>query len=350
VGVVSLHATAPPGNGMHMAWPPGWRPVVAHVQTYVPYVLMQTEAIANPLDNLRRYLLHEGRNELNATSELASQLKSMLAKLLATDDPPGQVRPWLRKWLPMLERDTTVLASDLAPGLNQLERMLPEIAERVDKLLDVERAENLALLGRLIERQRNISTLGLKFESGQNIHHASWIPLRETLDKALTSFDRDFKAQRVWWSIDQVNERLQLLTQDRLWSWVIGDLVHNIAKYANTNSGVQVSLVSVNSADGRRDGYRLRFENESVFDPELDKADRLILHGVQGSAGKPERQRKLSTSKISRVGAGIGLWGADQLATALGLKLVIEIRQQTRDPTLARYHFDLMIPQDMLRR
>src|SRR5262245_64977852 len=136
---------------------------------------MQTEAIANPLDDLRRYLLHEGRNELNATSEQAGQLKRHLQQLIAVDAPVGTVRPWLRRWLPQIEKNPHLPAGDLLRELTQLDRSLEEVADKVDKLMTVERGENMAMLGRLIERQRDISSLGFDFDSGERVHDMRWV-------------------------------------------------------------------------------------------------------------------------------------------------------------------------------
>lgn len=359
VGVVTLHSRPQSGNGEHLAWPPGWRPVVAHVQTYLPYVLMQTETIANPLDNLRRYLLHEGRNELNKVTVLAGDLKALLTRLIAPDEPQGHVRPWLRQVLPDLERrhlaqsaggDSTWLRS-LIQELGQTERLITDMADRVDRLLDVQYAENLAILGRMIEHQRDISSLGLGARSEHVSHRTKWISVRQSLQDEFSAYWKDLRLQGIYWSVDKIPENFRLLTQERIWSWVTGDLVHNIAKYAAPNSAAQVTFESITVPDGGRMHY-LRFINESIYDPELDQSVRLVQIEVQGSAGK-NPYRRLPAAKVSRQGMGIGLWGVDQLAVVLGLRLKIDIKPLSpfRDGTpRALYSFNLEIPPHLIRR
>lgn len=344
VGIVGLFALAMPGDSRPL-WPPGWRPVVAHMQTYLPYVFMQTEAIANPLDDLRRYLLHEGRNELNATSEQAGQLKRSLLELVTVDPPVGMVRPWLRKWRPLVEKNPFMNAGDLLPGLQQLDKSIADVAEKVEKLMSVERAENMAMLGRLIERQREISGLGLDFNRGERVHDMRWLPLRAGLHDLLSSYAADLKKQRVWWSVDQVPESVELLTQPRMWHWLLGDLVHNLVKYANPDSGAEVHLDIPHNRD---QPCRLRLRNESSYDAALDLKERLVLHGVQGSAGLARRTHIPIQTKVSRLGMGIGLWGVNLLAQALHLTLEIDVVPQRR-PNQALYRFDLVIPRDLIR-
>lgn len=359
VGAVSLYGGIARKAG-HLPWPPGWRPVVAHVQKYLPYVLMQTEAIANPLDNLRRYLLHEGRNELNATTVLTVQLKTALQRLIAVDDPPGQIRPWLRRLLGQAQASGAAVATaagaalpaDMLRELHQLDNLLAGIAGGIDSLLAVDRSENLAILGRLIDHQRELSA----FDDGQNAdmvrHRTTWSALQDRLRTEFDFYSNDLRARRVFWSVDGVDTDVELLTQSRLFSWLLGDLVHNVVKYAAPDSGAQVSLEPFNQ-DRRPSKYWLRFSNESSYDPEVDVMGRLVQYGVQGSAGLAAKVRSLTVSKVSRQGMGIGLWGVDQLAKVLGMPLNIEIRPMNHyrgQLPRARYHFNLLVPASLLRR
>ncbi|MFT3819691.1 MAG: hypothetical protein QM750_19005 [Rubrivivax sp.] len=90
--------------------------------------------------------------------------------------------------------------------------------------------------------------------------------------------------------------------------------------------------------------------NESTFDPEIDRQERLVLHGVQGSAGLQRREHVPNQTKVSRAGEGIGLWGVNLLAQALHMTLDINVQPQRSRPRHATYSFDLLIPADLIRR
>lgn len=347
IGVVSLHGPSQKQADSHSPWPPGWRPVVSHVQTYLPYVLAQTETIEKPLNHLVQYLLHQGRNELNATAIKAANTKRQLQQLLAIDEPLGRVRPWLRKRLGSPSANEDV---DLQRQLFQLDQLLVETAAGLDAQGSVEHAESLTTLSRLIERRRSIAALGHDLAAAGDVHRARWLDLHATISNALAEYRGDLRSQRIYLSTDKVPPNYRLLSQPRLWAWLLSDLAHNIAKYALVNSGVEVALHEVTLADGRRGGYKIRFINEAEYDPSLDAPARLMRFGVQGSAGLSRQQRALSRSKLSRIGTGIGLWGVNELASTLGMKFSIEIKPQEKRQGCARYYFDLLIPSDLLRR
>lgn len=347
VGVVGLYAAGWRGRVEQPPWPPGWRPVVAHVQTYLPYVLMQTETIANPLDDLRRYLLHEGRNELNAASVQAAEIKQLIRRLLAQDPPHGVLRPWLRRML-LQQRQSSLRTGEALSDLVHLEQMLGEIAEKVDDLMAGDRSENMATLARLIEHQRDIGSLGLDFNSGQRLHSMQWIPLHSSIADRFSAYRATLRARGIYLSLDDIHTSIEINSQPRLWAWLLGDLAHNISKYAAGNSGVQVVLLSPQIKE-RGGPYELRLTNESSFDPDADMPERLLMHGVQGSAGLQYRITASRRSTDRGTGAGIGLWGVNLLAGVLGMTFAIRIVPM-QTPDTARYHFSLFIPPKLLRR
>ena len=341
---------APRHEAPRAPWPPGWRPVVAHVQTYLPYLLMQTEAIANPLDDMRRYLLHEGRNELNAVSIQAASLRKALQDLLEIDPAAGRfrARPWARQSKERIERDPSTAASNLLPGLAQLERALNDAAEKARRLMSVERGENIAMLGRLIERQRDLAALRItEAFSGRRLHDMRWVGLRDLLEAHFSAYDRQWRDLRVKPTVDSILENVQILTQPRLMAWLLGDLVHNMAKYTNVDSAsVGASLSPMSS--GKERHARLSLTNDSSYDPAVDIPKRLVEHGVQGSAGRLRHHNVPTSNRVSRVGQGIGLWGVNLLAEALHLGFEITIKPKS-DAKKATYSFDLIIPADLVR-
>jgi hypothetical protein len=361
VGIVTLHApSATPANGHgHAPWPSGWWPVVAHVQTYLLYVLMQTETIANPLDNLRRYLLHEGRNELNGVAIMVADLRTVVNRLLAPDRAMGgRIRPWLRARLPELRQLRKASAADpsmawlgdVVDELTLTERSLEEVSRKALPLVDPERAENFSILARLIEVQRDLASLGDANLANRYDHETSWVNLRDQIVDSMSHYEPIFKSAGIWTDSDTIPARTSILTSEVLWRWMLNDLTHNLAKYALGSTAVTVAFAR-DEAD--RDLYRLRFQNISSFDPERDQPARLMLHGVQGSAGLRPPRVLPANARISRKGTGIGVWGVSVLAKVLGMELGITV-DPTANPVAGKaaavYRFDLSIPSRLVSR
>jgi hypothetical protein len=351
VGIVTLHSPSSPQANAQPPWPPGWRPVVAHVQTYMLYVLMQTETIANPLDNLRRYLLHEGRNELNGVAIMVARLRSVVKRLVAPDPPAGHLRPWLRTTLPDLRRraqrgnGSMGWLSPVVSELQVTERMLDEVARTALPLLSPDRAENFGVLARLIEVQRDLASVGHADLNRNYDHETEWLNLRHQVVDALSHYEAIFKAAGIWIDHDDLPAKAELLTSPVLWRWMLSDLSHNLGKYALPNTIIRFALLR--EGDGR-DRHRLCIQNVSTYDPDRDRPDRLMLHGVQGSAGLHPPRELPANARISRKGTGIGVWGVSVLAKVLDMEFDISVKPAGTQ--MANYSFDLLIPRRLVRR
>lgn len=357
IGAVSLHGAALEGpdnltNGSasgdalplrRASWPPGWRPVVAHVQTYVPYVLAQTETIARPEIQLAHYLLHQARSELNAVSSNADGVRTALQQLLEQDEPRGIVRPWLRQ---RLKPAGAFNDPDLGRQLYQLEQLLQKIEAGLQEQSSVDHVESLTVLGRLIDHRRGISALGHDLDTAGDVHRVQWIDLRGAITSVMEPYRSDFRSVRITPEI-QIQGRWLLLTQSRLWGWLLFDLIHNMAKYASDRILVQFP---VESDPERHTHLTLRLLNEAVYDPAIDDGELLLQFGYRGSAGRTREERKLVRDRLSRLGTGVGLWGVDQLARVLGMTLSLKPKPLKDQPTRAVYPFDLRIPVEHLRR
>jgi hypothetical protein len=350
VGLVTLHARAPAlsRNGSP-PWPADWRPMVAHMQAYLPYVLQQTEAIANPLDNMRRYLLHEGRNELNWVATQASELRNTLDRLLAVDEPKGHLRPWLRRNLPLLEQwlrgepgslDLRGLVSSAVDVLRKSEAQLASASLSAQRLLSVEHAENLAMLSRMIEHQRDLAPLGDPNTSPDFNHEVSWISPREKLQEAFGAFNERWRSIGVQPDFDRLPEGLEILTSEGLWSLMTRDLVYNVAKYALPHEPIMISWSRGNQAEQLS---TLRIRNVSSFDPHLDRKERLGQFGIQGSAGMDSPRAQSGLAGLGRKGQGMGLWGAISVARVAGMPLQLGIEPRL-DKKTAHYIFDFSVP------
>jgi hypothetical protein len=346
IGIVSLHAPIPSYDGHHLPWPPGWRQVVGHMQTYIPYVLTQTEAIGNPLENLRRYLLHEGRNELNEVAAKGNLLRGALNHLLAPDSPAGQRRPWLRTTARELRargKDNSLgsdagWANDLANELLRFERQLADAWPSFEEVSSPRHAENLQTLARLITHQRDLAALGGGPDETRYDHETNWVVLRDKLDTALSVYESVWKDEGIWIDLDGVPRGLKLLVSPWLLDWLLRDLVHNLAKYALRNEPITISW---HRGHGDERSV-LRFRNVSSFDAEQDTCERLVLFGVQGSAGLKPPRKISQRAGIGQQGQGIGLWGTSALTEVLDMPLTIQIRQRP-DLRTANYVFEFQV-------
>jgi hypothetical protein len=360
VGIVSIHAPSPArifhptstNTPQSTPWPADWRPFIAHIQTYLPYVLLQTEAIANPIYHMRQYLLHEGRNELNAVSARATALNELLEKLIAIDRPRGQIRPWLRESIADLEKffrtpsptkfDLEWLKTAMAE-LSRFDSLLKQLPQNLDELVKMSRAENLGILARLIEGNQDLKILGDPNTSKNFSHKTKWFSLGSKLSS-------DFGVFRGLWKqigrepdISKDLDSVEILTSEPMWNVMTRDLVHNIAKYAIRNEPIKVEWQDL---PGQKLAY-LRISNVSSYDPKLDRADRLGKFGVKGSAGSSPPRDLFAIQGVQPKGQGMGLWGAIAIAKALGMVLKPTIVEKSNG--FATYTIEIAIPRRILR-
>lgn len=355
-GVIGLYADATRIGDSLLPWPNDWRPVVAHMQTYLPYLLMQTEAIANPLERMRRYLLHEGRNELNHVAATASTLRTGLRGLLAVDTPDGQVRPWLRHNLPVLTRLAKGPAEpkELAECLRDTERFLDQLGKLVERsaeltshLLSGEFSENLAVMARLIGNQRSLAQFDPNSDSDFD-HAAEWFSPKAELQAAFDSYQEVWKALTVQPDLSAVPDDLELLTSKRFWNLLTRDLVHNVAKYALPNEPIRVGWTRPSRRETTSSLGMLKVSNFGSYNSALDRPERLGAYGVKGSAGRgPARLLGGRVAGLMREGQGIGLWGAIEISKVIDMLLTIDVRP--RNETVALYLFNIAVPARLAR-
>jgi hypothetical protein len=355
LGVVSLHGPDPPGDRQGAAWPADWRHMVAHMQAYLPYILMQMEAIANPLDNMRRYLLHEGRSELNTVASAAGYAREALAKVTAPELPAGRFRPWLRRTLPRLEHASRphaadaawrALAPEVASELVWLDRALNRTNEVLQVLLSPEHAENIGMLGRMIEHQRELAPLGDPSTSRSFTHKLAWMSPRARLRETFAAYQHVWQAIQATPDFGGLPDDLEILTSESMWALMTRDLVYNMAKYATDEEPITVGW-SRGSASEERDTLKLC--NYSSYQPTLDTSKRLFGFGVQGSAGMAPPRSESRLAGLARKGQGIGLWGAAAVSKVMDMPLHLVITPRP-DGKTAFYSFEIMVPKRLTRR
>lgn len=360
VGVVSLYAPTSNGDSLQ-PWPTEWRPIVAHIQSYLPYVLMQTEAIANPLDQMRRYLLHEGRNELNHVVATTASLRNGLNALFAIDEPEGQFRPWLRKQLPLLNKlilgqDSNMAAEkawleDAQRELALLQKLLERNADLAKHLMGGEFSENLAVMARMIGNHRGLARFDPSTDPDFD-HETEWFSPYEEIRAIFDSYGevwrRDLHVQPDFSALPQ---GLEVLTSKRLWKLMMGDLVHNIAKYALPNEPIRIIWDRQSRSEQVPKSRALRISNFASYDKVLDREDRLGAWGKRGSAGlKPLRDVSMvRAAGVMREGQGIGLWGAMEVGKVLDIPVSLHVVPRERSESVANYIISLIIPRRLIR-
>ncbi|MFZ5549245.1 MAG: hypothetical protein ACOZJX_11170 [Pseudomonadota bacterium] len=364
IGVVSLHAGDPlagshreDATGMEAQppWPTAWRHLVAYVQTYLPYVLMQAEAIANPLDNMRRYLLHEGRTELSYVQNATHLLHQSLHTLVA---PDGQLRSWIERTLPRLEAaqrpaespaPLRELAGEITRQLGWIEKTTKEANRSFLILLQPEFTENIGLLGRMIQHQRALTKLGDPNTSTEFDHQTNWFSPRKILGDTLQGLVHVWREIGSTPDLSDLPEGLELLSSERMWKLMTRDLVFNIAKYAARNEPITISW-AWGAPEERRGTLRMR--NFFVgYDADLDDPERLGEFGMQGSAGSRPPRQESGLSGLERRGTGMGLWGARSLADVLGMELIVRTAAtpQAHSATRGSFSLELKIPRHLVR-
>ncbi len=340
-GIVTLHdhgnAAANNNAGFPLgAWPRGWAPVVAHVQTYLPYVLMQVEALHNPLDDARRYLLHSGRTELNGVLEKITGLRGSLHALL---DPDGYVQQTLTRLGRRADQHQPIEASDLTRVLDAI-RLVSESALH---LSSNEFERNLSTLTQAMQDYRDIASLGIEFDT-----EGRWFDLREALEGEVQKYQSAFKVAGIYTSVD-TPPGIRVWLPKFWWGLLVGDLVHNAAKYASSDRAFSIKFERAKSYVAR-----LVFENAATYVPRLDDELRLLKFGVRGSAGMHTRlHAAVPRQPINRQGQGIGLWGIATLCKVMGIQFSIDIQRhknQGEKDELSRaiYRFILTFPSGVI--
>lgn len=347
VGAVTLHdwartTEAADRERWPSPWDRGWRTVVAHIQTYLPYLLEQVEILNNPMVDARRFLIHAGRAEITGMLELARLLRKNTYSSLA---PNGSVRKGLqhvlsRNFFGSEKMITTVDARRLvADNLNHADLALQHAWEAIENLVDLGREQDLVQLANVMHRYRDLAALSVEITDTLQV-----INLRDEVEGILSGFQGSLFERGVFKSNDlptNINLRLP-----RLWfRIVLGDLFHNAAKYATSGLALGVAWNNKHNT--------LQLVNEGPYDAAIDDPQKLLLPGKRGSAANNSRQATYVGKRIGGAGQGMGLWGANTMCELMGIGFQFDIRpypSRAEQPSLghARYEVKLQFPHWML--
>jgi len=336
VGVVTLHdwsdAQRDTRRGLH-PWDLGWATVVAHVQTYLPYLLTQAEVLDNPMIDARRFLIHAGRAELIAVLDTMHGLRAQLENCLAPDkglrssidqalDPnfAGDVRPLLERAQLIAEQSWSSVQNATSPVWEQSLTQLANVMQNYRELL---------------------GDLDVKIAVSDED-----FSLRSEVAKLTSGYEKTLRREGVFKDIVIPSDLV--LRMPLLWFRVIvGDLAHNAAKYATSGRALRIAW----EAESRT----LVFSNAGPYDPEIDSKDQLGRRGVRGSAAKFERRQFRRNVGVDRQGQGLGLWGAKLLCGVMNIGFEFDIQPEApRSPNqvqrTANYVVRITFPGSMIKR
>ncbi|WP_157039566.1 hypothetical protein [Aquincola tertiaricarbonis] len=304
VGVVTLHDK---GDSQRdplrelQPWDRGWASVVAHMQTYLPYLFRQAEVLNNPEVDARRYLIHAGRAELIAVRDNMTRLRQRLEVALA----PGRgVRHMLDKVM------SPHFNGDYREALRTAQLNVADAWETLSLAASPNWEQNLRLLSNVMHEYRELSALpGVSLTAAPER-----VRIHALLEETILRFAHEFKHRRSR-RLD-VPENLELNVPGQWLRIVLRDLVHNAAKYT-TGDSFTVSW--------DHDTRTLLMVNEGPYQSDQDSQEQLLAVGGQGTAGKVARQLASDRRATSDShGHGLGLWGAKLLCNVMDIEFSIE--------------------------
>lgn len=304
VGIVTLHdwghaCLESNIRSRSQPWDSGWRTVVKHMQTNLPYLLTQAEILDNQLMDARRYLIHAGRAELIGVLDSTQKLKTHLINVLAPD------RGLRRIIDEVLSKN---FKGDYREKLRNSQITLEQTWQSILDATSPIWEQNLSQLINVMQEYRNLSMLGVSIvQANESIN------IKDQIEKILQSYKNTLGKRGIWYEIE-IAENI-IIRMPLLWFRIIfADLIHNAAKYAT--SGRALEIVWKNQI--------LSIQNEGTYRSDLDKKQRLLMAGNRGSAALyyPDT---ISNNIIKRSGQGLGLWGAKLICGLVNIKMDLNI-------------------------
>lgn len=375
VGALSFHAYAETTEdvdedlqlctgALEPGWSAGWEPVVRHMQAYLPYVFRQVELIANPLNQMRTYFLHEGRRLLIAARNHAQRSQAEVAALTNVQGGwrkrlADATRPLAQRG-PLDEAQKDQLQRALEIGLQHLEALQAHHNSTVSQTL----MDEMAQLQRFLLMAADFPSLAQSLpELGLRGLSLEWVSLDEDLLSLLRTHQHRLREKGCGWGVD-VPDGVKVLAAPDLLRWLLSGLCLNAAKYAARHSELNMRLVRARWTSAESDvfaqsggeGYALVMSNTARFDPDEDQWPRLAALGSRGGAARALGDADGRDTELQ--GQGLGLWGARRLAPVMQLRLGCRIEPiprpvETSDdatPSWARYHFALCFASTLVDR
>lgn len=347
VGIVTLHdwhrGDGEPNGAQARPWDRGWRTVVAHMQTYLPYLFEQVEILNNPLVDARRFLIHAGRAEIIGILDSTRRLREYSRTSLS---PDGSVRRALARVLAknFLGKEKSIATDEarhlLADNLNYAELALKDAWSAIQNLTDLGREQELVHLATIMHRYRDLAALSVELTDSIQV-----INLKSAVDGILAGFGRSLFERGVFKS-NSLPDNIHLRLPQLWFRIVLGDLFHNAAKYATPGLALEVVW------EGRG---TLRLSNEGPYDPLKDDPKKLLLQGRRGSAAAAASDARYGGKLVGGGGQGIGLGGANTMCQLMGIGFEFEVRPFGEScvhatPSRARYEVKLNFPKWMLNK
>lgn len=328
VGAITLHDRGNDGNDHAVAWDSGWCPVVAHMQTYLPYIFTQADVLSNPVMAAQAYYLHAGRAALVSAKDTAVNMHKTLRGVLAPDHS--------------LRHDINELLSqsnnkDPRQVLLGASKQLSDAWQAVENLRHADWTVTINTIAQTMLEYRNFAAV-----TKENVIANEDFSLYTEMRSVISKFKDHFSAKHI--SIEIIGlERLEFRLPLIWFRMVLNDLIHNVAKYAIQHAVFQIHW------DDRHN--KLLVRNEGPYDPARDDPQQLLRYQSRGSAAKFDTLDQ-SNENLDKKGGGIGLWGSRLICHRMGLDFVLKVtpmkaEKPIRSDAIAWYCIELYFPEHM---
>ena len=310
VGVVTLHdegRASLPGSSRMRAWDYGWAPVVAQMQTHLPYLFRQAELLYGPETSGRTYVMHALRGELIPLTDRALRLHSRASAIVGR---LGSAHDKLKR-LPATEaRSRTQL--DL---LEEISSELREVWTGIEGVVIGATSQRIRFLANVANNYKTLTALVTDISTGSDF---SSVNLHELLDQLM----RDVRAANAPEPLSielSISPDLRVSLPEEWLRMVLRELLRNIEKYSE-RAPVQIAWSVQHRA--------LRFVNDCIYDPKTDTPERLMEYRYRGAAARHAllRGEPRFGSSVVLPGEGMGLWGIRQICDALGVGFNIHVQ------------------------
>ncbi len=335
IGVLTLHDTNSNIDSESLnyelppqPWSTAWAPTVAHIQTYLPYLLTQVELLSSPLENIRQFLIHSVKSNLTV---IRSNMTAINDTAPETFKPNGIVRRYLSEIRQSITSNTITadikIKDEIQHKIYAIENHIGKSYQTMQNLMDRETEASIQRLILLIEKQKDLAQIGIARSDDATDHD-----LEKFLQKKVNELFDKFKSNGVDPKVNPFNRPIFIHIDYLWWDQLVSNLIENAAKYA----------VERYEITWKHSNKCLIFSNTGHFDGSKDIRDELLAQGVRGSAARNTKED----------GLGLGLWGVNLLCKILNIEFSFDIYPQSATlknaQPLAEYRFTLKLPSTIL--
>lgn len=284
-------------------WNRAWEPTVAHIQSYLPYLLRQVAVLYNPLDATRKFLMHEGTAEFQSLHRWTRDRSDYMRQLLG---PDSALRTYLEK---QSETDSKV-STLLQPVEMAWKTFNPKHT--------LNALNSLEFITKALGNFHTLADLNMELDVTQ-----SWIGLKDSVNTCIENYHSffapilGFRRTRIVPGKLVLDREVEIFVRAPWWNRVVENLIQNASKYALHRFEVIWNTQK----------RSLTFVNEGAYCEQMDMPDRLIEWNYQGGS---HHELQKNTKKAQ--GHGFGLWGAKFMCNLEGFGFHVEVNPQSGTP------------------